>query len=602
MKALLFIQGIFRSHGFLLMATIALVVTMTITEALSIICIAPIIDLLVGSEAEVAGSISGKIKGSMQSLGIPITLGSILGVFLVFNVFKSGFAIWVRYSIMKVKYTVLGDILIGTFVKFFRAKWYFFTSQNQGKIINTFIREIAVVGDAFGSIAVLFASIIQTFVYLAVPLYISWQTTLVCMFFAILFITPLMRLGKIGAQLGMRTTSTANDVSSVIQENCSLAKVVLGFGRQSQSAEYLARVYDAHREAAVKGHTLRRAIPQIYFPFGIIVLIIGLLMAREQNVPLGEVAVLLYSMLRVIPTIGEIAAEKNTLDNFFPSYEQIINMQQQAEKLEQPSGKKNFDGFENELAIRNLTFSYSGNGQILDISNVVIPKGKFVAFVGMSGSGKTTLLDMIVGFHAPGTGQVLLDGTPLQDFDVNSYRHRIGYVPQDSALFNMSILDNLIWSKPDATEDEIKGACQLANADLFIDDLEDGLDTVVGDRGIRLSGGQVQRIALARAILRKPEILVLDEATSALDTESEKLIQAAIEKIGRETTIVVVAHRLSTITKADYIYLLQKGSIIEEGNFHTLISMNGQFKKMLSLQNIENDEKNSVVDASLESK
>jgi len=193
-----------------------------------------------------------------------------------------------------------------------------------------------------------------------------------------------------------------------------------------------------------------------------------------------------------------------------------------------------------------------------------------------------------MGFNEPGSGQITVDGTLLFDFDINSYRRRIGYVPQDSILFNMSIADNLLWANESATREEIEEACIQANAHEFIREFPKGYNTLVGDRGVRLSGGQIQRVALARAIVRKPDLLILDEATSSLDTHSERLIQQAVDNIAKETTVIVIAHRLSTIVNADCIYVFKDGQVIEEGGYSELVSMNGYFNNIIKLQALEN--------------
>jgi ABC-type multidrug transport system fused ATPase/permease subunit len=189
-----------------------------------------------------------------------------------------------------------------------------------------------------------------------------------------------------------------------------------------------------------------------------------------------------------------------------------------------------------------------------------------------------------MGFHEATEGQILIDGVPLKDIDIVSFRKRIGYVPQSSALFNMSIRDNLLWAQADATDEEIKYVCRIAHVDEFVDNMPEGYNTLVGDRGVRLSGGQVQRIALARALLRKPELLILDEATSSLDSASESLIQDALDVIAKEYTIVIVAHRLSTIQNADKIYVLEEGKICESGNHDELMQLNGQYKRYYDVQ------------------
>ena len=207
------------------------------------------------------------------------------------------------------------------------------------------------------------------------------------------------------------------------------------------------------------------------------------------------------------------------------------------------------------------------------------------ALVGESGSGKSTITDLVLGLQIPDQGQVLIDGVPLNEWQQNSFRARVGYVPQDPQLFHSSIRDNLLWSFALASESDLWNALQLANAAAFVNSLPQGIDTIVGDRGIRLSGGQRQRIALARALLRKPELLILDEATSSLDSESEFLIQQSIEQVVQDTTILVVAHRLSTLAKADQVYVLSHGRILEEGSFTALSAKSGgMLNSMLAAQ------------------
>jgi ABC-type multidrug transport system fused ATPase/permease subunit len=376
-------------------------------------------------------------------------------------------------------------------------------------------------------------------------------------------------------------------MATVIQESLGGAKVILGFGNQEKSVEALRRAFDAHRRATVKSQTLRQAIPQLYYPLGLIVVAVALSLARALKMPMSETAVLLYALLRLTPTVGSLLGFKNSLDNFAPSYEQLAALRRRAQAHEQRTGVKPFQGFEREIVIEHVSFAHPGRGPALRDVTIRVPKGAMVGIVGESGSGKSTLVDVIMGFNEPASGQVTVDGTPLRELDITSYRRRIGYVPQESVLFNMSIRENLRWANEQAGEEELAQACRLANAEEFIRQFPEGIDMLVGDRGVCLSGGQVQRLALARAVLRAPELLILDEATSALDTHSERLIQEAIETIARETTVIVIAHRLSTIARADYIYLLEDGRIVEEGTYDALIGMRGRFCRMAEAQMLE---------------
>jgi ABC-type multidrug transport system fused ATPase/permease subunit len=259
-------------------------------------------------------------------------------------------------------------------------------------------------------------------------------------------------------------------------------------------------------------------------------------------------------------------------------------LKDRAAELRQKSGSKPFAGLRNQIAVEEVYFAYQERGIVLENINIRIPQGTMIGLVGESGAGKSSLIDVIMGFNEPSRGTVTIDGVPLFDYDINSYRKRIGYVPQDPILFNASIRENLLWAKPDATNDDIDEACRRATAMEFITDLPEGQNTVVGDRGVRLSGGQCQRVALARAILRRPDLLILDEATSSLDTHSERLIQESIDALAKEATLIVIAHRLSTIVNADYIYVLEKGRVVEEGTYEHLTQLDGRFNKMVELQ------------------
>lgn len=587
MKALIFIRELFRKFPLLLITNTVLLIVVTLFGACSLLTISPLVDIFTHPDLQGVSPLTTKAIGILKLSGLPVTLGSWLIVFVVFVTLTSIFQVLARHLIERIKYAALRDIMVGAFEDFFNARWYFFTSGKQGVLLNSFTRELNIVGDAFGAMGLFFASVLQTVLYLTLPFYLSWQVTIISLGIAFLFAVPFILLGKLSYRLGNVCTNTGNRMVSALHENLSLAKVVLGFGNQRKNIDNFVRAFDDHRWAAIKSQTLSIAIPRLYRPFGAIMVVIALFAARRFGVPLAEITVLLLALLQVALSIGNMTTQKNILENFFPSYEQIQALRHRAKQLKQTSGTRQFSGFTRELRISRLSFAYPNHKMVLDNINVCIPKGKMIAFVGESGSGKSTFIDMVMGFHPPTLGQIMFDGVSLQDFDINSYRRRLGYVPQESILFNMSVADNLRWAKEDATDEEIRVASQQANAEEFIEALPRKYDTLVGDRGVRLSGGQVQRIALSRAILRKPDILILDEATSSLDTHSERLIQQAIENIAKETTVIVIAHRLSTVVNADYIYVLKKGRVIEKGTYSELIQMNGDFHRMAKLQVLE---------------
>lgn len=254
--------------------------------------------------------------------------------------------------------------------------------------------------------------------------------------------------------------------------------------------------------------------------------------------------------------------------------------------VEEPLNPIQLAGFNNAIEFKDVVFSYQ-DATILNQINLTIQKGKTIALVGSSGAGKSTLADLVPRFHDVSSGQLLIDGKDIKSYSLNSLRQQISIVTQEPILFNDTIAANIALGKPEATEEEIIEAARIANAYDFIINKEDGFKTMIGDRGSKLSGGERQRLTIARAVLKNPPILILDEATSALDTESEKLVQDAINNMMQNRTSIVIAHRLSTIRHADEIIVLQKGNIVERGNHDALLAQNGYYRKLIEMQEVK---------------
>lgn len=587
MRTLVFIKEIFKKFPWLVISNTLVLVVANILGVCSLFAISPLVDFLIDPQLQKAGPLTQKAVGILAGFGLPVTLEVLLTVLLFFVTLASGFLVFARHLIFKTKYAVLRDIIIGTFSDFFNARWYFFSSSQQGTLLNTISRELVVVGNAFSAMGMFFAGVLQLVFFLILPLYISWQVTCISLSVSLLFVIPFVLMDKYSYRWGTENTRTANQLTAVVHEGIGMARVILGFGNQQASIRKLTHEFDAHAGASIKSQTLNVAIPILYRPLSVLMIGIAIFAAQRLQVSVSEMTVLLLALFQLALSVGNLAMYKNSLENFFPSYEQIKELRERASQMKQISGRKKFHGFAKSLTVSHLSFAYPDHPPVLTDINVHIPKGQMVAFVGKSGAGKTTLVDMLMGFHEPADGMIAFDGVPLQDYDIQSYRQRLGYVPQESVLFNMSIRDNLLWAKPDASEADIQRAAQLAYADEFIQQQPKRYDTLVGDRGVRLSGGQIQRIALARALLRDPDILILDEATSSLDTQSERLIQQALENISNEITVIIVAHRLSTIKSADRIYVLSYGRVVEEGTYADLVKHQGPFSSMAQLQDLE---------------
>jgi ABC-type multidrug transport system fused ATPase/permease subunit len=566
---------LFRRFPFHFMLLFGFVFIQALLNALSVIAVAPITDYLLERVNENASQITQYLIQIFASFGASLTL---LTVFLFFGSLTliNGFAgVATQYALLRIKYDVLIHLLTDTMGQFFRARYLFFSQGDMGKLLNSFQQEVNKVGDTFGHIAQLLANLLQAIIFLIVPFVLNPKLTIIFIVTSGIISLPLWLLGGISYSLGKKNTETANISAGVLHETLTAAKLILGFGRQNNAVKRYKISFVNHSIVSVNFQTLQRGISLLFIPFGMTAALVALYIAYLDGVPFSEMTMVMFALMRLIPIIGQLAQGKTSIEGFIPAYEQLEQLRKDASALEEPSGGIAFNGLKDGLRFSNVTFKYPGRKPALDRINFEVNKGSMIALVGQSGAGKTTLVDIMLGLYQQSAGEILLDEKSLLDYDLNSYRQRVGYVPQDPQLFNTTVRENLLWSEPEASEQDIWHSCKLANAESFVRELPDQLETVLGDRGVRLSGGQRQRLALARAIIRKPDLLILDEATSSLDTESERLIQKSIDSLSSEMTIVAIAHRLSTIRNADYVYVIDKGKIIEEGSYRELTQKSG---------------------------
>ncbi|MBU0467662.1 MAG: ABC transporter ATP-binding protein/permease [Candidatus Omnitrophica bacterium] len=588
-KTLKFIKIIAQRFPMLFLWNVLFFIFAGLIEVAAITSFAPIFDFLLNNRGmgEVS-RISSYYEKGLIFLNIPYNLTSIVCVFFLLTLLSGIMSVVIRYLIAKTQLIVLKDIIIGTFSDMLKAKWAFFTAESQGVLFNSFMREAKVVGEAFSAMSNMVSGIVQCLIVLVVPFFISWQITLACVLGAGMLSFLFSKAGKLSYKLGRENIQTGNELSKILSECLSSVKIILGYGNSEYVENKMTKAWELNQKYMIKSQVLIFAIPQIYRPTAILILILAFVLSQKLGFHFSETAAIVYAFYRIIPKVSELMGKKVYLDNFYPSFEQINRIRDRAKALKQPTGNKEFCGFDKEISFNNVSFAYTDSNYILREISFKIKRGTMSAFVGGSGAGKSTLIDMLMGFHEPQKGSITIDNNFLFDYDIVSYRTRIGYVPQHISLFDDTIRNNLIWGSKNVTKEEIENACRLSYVDEFIKVLPDGLETVIGDKGVRLSGGQQQRLSLARAILRKPDILILDEATSALDTSSERYIQLAIENMSTVTTIVVIAHRLSTIINADAIYVLKEGMIIEQGNSIDLMKNNSEFSKMVQAQQMEN--------------
>ena len=553
--------------------------------AMSILAIVPMADFLLDPSLTKPSRITQVVIGAFATFGWSLTFWTLGILFVSFNLLKGALEVAIRYAILRIKYAVVRGLFGDALRTFFRARWEFFSSSDHGQLLNTLNKELNTIGDTLGHLATLLAQIVQLCIYLAVPLWLNATMTLTALGLALLLGLPFMLLHRVSYRLGKRNTETANVVMGVLSEVLQAARLILGFGRQDHARERYLSAFDQHVQVTLRLQILGTAVPKFFQPLAMLAAVVAMGFALQQQARISELAAVMWSLLASLPILAALLQGNISVSNFLPSYEQLVSLRKRAAEFEEVEGPRVFSRLDRGIELKDVNFTYPGRVQTLSKVNLSIRKGQMTALVGESGSGKSTVTDLVLGLQVPGQGQVLIDGVPLSDWKQNSFRERVGYVPQDPLLFHASTRDNLLWSFEHADETDLWKALRLANAEEFVRELPHGIDTMVGDRGVRLSGGQRQRIALARALLRKPELLILDEATSALDSESERLIQQSIERVAHDTTILVVAHRLSTIAKADQVYVMRKGKVVEEGSFLALSKKPGGFlNTMLAAQ------------------
>lgn len=570
---------IFRTFPLIFSLNVVLLVITGLMETLALLSLTPIVDLYSNPDLKNVSSITHKLISYIEMAGFPATIMTFIGIFIVANLVKSILNILYKYITLVTKYNFLEKILVGSFKKFFNSGFGFFASVKSGVILNTFVNEASIVGNSISSLSLILSHIIRLIFFFIVPFSISIKLSLISLFLFGIVSLPSFLVDRLSYRWGKKNVDTANALQGILHESFAAVKVIFGFGNNKKNINIYKNSFENHRGVTIPFQMISTILSSLFEPLllGVIFLIFYLAL-NNFKLPLSEVFVLLYALKNLSTIIIGIVTEKNNVAGFVPSFEQIELLQSKADSIKEFSGAEQFLNFKHNISFNNVHFSYEENKQILNGLTLTIPKGKMVAFVGKSGAGKTTIVDLLMGLYPIKSGEIKIDNKNFNQFEYKSYREKIGFVPQDPILFNNSIKENLKWAKEDATDEEIIEALSLSHAINF------DLNSNLGERGSKLSGGERQRIAFARAIIRKPELLILDEATSALDNESEKAIQDAISDVSKQTTIVVIAHRLSTIKKADIIYYLQDGKVLEQGSFSDLLNLKGEFYKLAMTQ------------------
>lgn len=525
----------------------------------------------------------------IDALGASTTL-LVIGLFLAFMTFlKTGAYFLSSATIIPIRTGVVRDIRNQLYRKITSLPLGFFSEERKGDIIARMSGDVQEVESSImSSLDMLFKNPILIVFYFSTLLFISWQLTLFT-----LVIVPVMGwfMGFVGRKLkakSIKAQAMWSDTMSLVEETLGGLRIVKAFCAEEKMNRRFDSINSSYREQVRRVNTRQQlAHPMSEFLGTLLIVIVlwfgGTLVLNNMTLSGPMFIYYLVMLYSIINPLKEFSKASYNIPKGLASMERVDKILKAENTIKEKPEPVRIASFGHSIEFRNVSFRYGEKWVLRDI-NLKIEKGKTVALVGQSGSGKSTLVDLIPRYYDTQEGQVLIDGTDVRDLCIHDLRMLIGNVNQEAILFNDSFYNNIAFGVENTTREDVERAARIANAHDFIMASEQGYDTNIGDRGGRLSGGQRQRVSIARAILKNPPILILDEATSALDTESERLVQDALEKLMKTRTTVAIAHRLSTIKNADEICVLHEGRIVERGTHDVLMALNGYYRKLHDLQ------------------
>ncbi|MBR5699107.1 MAG: ABC transporter ATP-binding protein [Prevotella sp.] len=531
----------------------------------------------------------------IDQVGVTTTLLIIGIVLAVMTALKTGAYFLSSATIVPIRTGVVRDIRNQLYQKITSLSLGFFSEERKGDIIARMSGDVQEIENSImSSLDMLFKNPILIIVYFVTLLIVSWQLTLFTIIFVPVFGWFMGFVGRKLKQKSIKAQALWSDTMSQVEETLGGLRIIKAFCAEERMNERFDAVNSAYRNDIMRVN-IRQALahPMSEFLGTVMIVIVlwfgGILVLRNQSLSGPTFIYYMTILYSIIEPLKQFSKAGYNIPKGLASMERIDKILLAEIDIKEKENPIDIASFEHQIEFRHVSFRYGEQWVLKDI-NLVIPKGKTVALVGQSGSGKSTLVDLIPRYYDVQEGEVLIDGINVKDLGLHSLRQLIGNVNQEAILFNDSFRNNIAFGEngelTDESDERIVEAAKIANAHEFIMQSEHGYDTNIGDRGSRLSGGQRQRVSIARAILKNPPILILDEATSALDTESERLVQDALERLMKTRTTVAVAHRLSTIRNADEICVLHEGRIVERGTHDSLLQQDGYYKKLHDMQAI----------------
>lgn len=518
----------------------------------------------------------------------------LLGLFLgVMTALKTGCYFGSSAVMIPMRTGIVRDIRVQVYNKVLSLPLGFFSQERKGDIIARMSGDVNEVENSItSSLDMLIKNPILILFYFGTLLFTSWQLTLFT-----LLVVPAMAwgMGALGKRLkrdSLEAQDKWSDTMSQVEETLSGLRIIKAFNAEEKMKRRFRRTADEHKRLVNKVAIRQASAHPVSEFLGTIMIMIvlwfGGTLILNGNDAFDAPTFIFYMVIlySVLQPIKDLSRASYNIPRGLASMERVDKILKAENNIKEIAAPVQVTGFNDKIEVKNVFFSYNGEKEVLEDINVTIPKGKTIALVGQSGSGKSTLVDLIPRYHDVESGSIYIDGVDIRNLSIHGLRSLIGNVNQEAILFNDTIFNNIAFGVENATMEQVVAAAKIANAHDFIMEKEKGYETNIGDGGRMLSGGQRQRISIARAILKNPPILILDEATSALDTESEKLVQEALDRLMSSRTTIAIAHRLSTIKNADEICVMQDGRIVERGRHEELIRLNGYYKKLNDMQQL----------------
>ena len=529
------------------------------------------------------------VNGLIADYGQATTL-LLIGLFLGITTFlKTGAYFLSAATIVPIRTGVVRDIRNQLYRKINSLPLGFFSEERKGDIIARMSGDVQEVESSImSSLEMLFKNPILIVVYFSTLLFVSWQLTMFTIIFVPIFGWFMGLVGRKLKQQSIKAQALWSDTMSQVEETLGGLRIIKAFCAEEKMNNRFDKINTSYRNDITRVNIRQSmAHPMSEFLGTIMIVIVlwfgGTLVLSGKAITGPTFIYYMVILYSIIQPLKDFSRAGYSIPKGLASMERIDKILLAENNIKEPAHPKHISSFEHQIEFRNVSFRYGEQWVLKDI-NLTIPKGKTIALVGQSGSGKSTLVDLIPRYYDVQEGEVLIDGINVKDLAIYDLRQLIGNVNQEAILFNDSFRNNISFGVDNATDEQIAEAAKIANAYDFIMASENGFDTNIGDRGGRLSGGQRQRVSIARAILKNPPILILDEATSALDTESERLVQDALERLMKTRTTVAIAHRLSTIKNADEICVIHDGQIVERGTHDELLQKDGYYKRLHEMQ------------------